>query len=175
MENKKYNVKNVYVAELKYYDKEHDGVEFGEELSLVVLSSFKKGNQTIFYNVLNEGEVLPTFGRSTKYGEYDSFGNQYGTKMHHLGGKLESGPCWVLRHDLSGFDYKEEISKKEIEDAILESEHYFKDRKMIAEQRCREKNHPFKMIKIIRKDSVAEDYMNYFFTEREEQRQKAKK
>ena len=176
MESKKFNRKNLYVAELKYYDEEANGVEFGQELSLVLLSNFKKGKETIYYNVLNEGEVLPTFGRSTEYGQYDSEGNQYGTKMRHLGGKLQTGLCWVLRHSLENYDYlPEELDRNAIEELVLESDYYFKDRKFIAERMRKERNHPFKMIKILRKDAVDEEYMNFFLQEREEERQKTKK
>ena len=176
MENKKFNRKNLYIAELRYFDEEHNGIEFGQELSLVVLSKFKKGKETIYYNVLNEGEVLPTYGRSTVYGQYDSNGNQFGTKMDLLGGKAQTGPCWLLRHTLENYSYlPEELDRNAIEELVLESDHYFKDRKAIAERMRKQRNHPFKMIKILRKDAVDEEYMNFFFQEREEERQKAKK
>ena len=172
---RKYSRKDLYLAELKYYDEEHNGVEFGEELSLVVLSSFKKGDETIYYNVLNEGEVLPTFGRSMEYGQYDENGEQYGTMMRHLGGKLQTGPCWVLRHNLDNYDLEEPVTREAIEDAVLNSEYYFKDRKEIAERKRKEKGNFFKMIKILRRDSADEEYMNFFFQQREEERQKTKK
>ena len=95
--------------------------------------------------------------------------------LRHIGGKLESGPCWLIRHDLTGYAFDEEVTIREIEDGILESEHYFKDRKMIAERRRREKDHPLKMIKILRSDKPHEEYMNFYFEKQEQERQQTKK
>ena len=74
--------------------------------------------------------------------------------------------------DLVGFQM---MSLKEIEDYLLDSKEYFKDRNDIAHQRLLSWSEPARMVSIIKKDNKSKMKMDEFFAERGHAIQKVKK
>lgn len=174
MSSIKFKRENLFLAEVKYFDKEKKGIEVSDNLSYVVVA--RCGNEKdgyTYFNALDMNDIHPVFERSSCYTNYYN-GMDYGNKMIFVGGWLENGPCWVIKSELSRRCFDEDVSLEEIEEAVLNSSNYFKDRKNIALKRFKKMKEPFKMIKIILDDSVKEDYYNYFFMERIFQKQKIK-
>ena len=70
---------------------------------------------------------------------------------------------------------KDIVTVKEIEDYLLDSKEYFKDRNDIAHQRLLSWSEPARMVSIIKKDSKSKMKMDEFFAERGHVIQKVKK
>ena len=172
MENK-FKREDLYIVGLRFYDKDHgeDGaLVLSDNLSyLIVAKSNVEGNNN-YYNVFDRKESYPLFKR-TNYANYTSDGEAYGTKMVIVsdGGFLETGPCWLIQEQLPE-EFGDEISLNTLEDLVLKSDKYFKDRKKIAKKRGL-----FKKIKYSFKDSENENNMNDFISEQYADCNKVKK
>ncbi len=147
-----------YIAGVRYLNLENNGIELSNNLSYVVVSKKKVGTEDIFYNVFLENESYPTFMRNRFYTNYTDNQESYGTKMNYQGGKLETGPCWILEGKV------EDVSIKDIEDIVLSSHYYFKDRIKIAERRL--KKYPIKLLKVLLKDYKQKEIMDKYFEKR---------
>lgn len=162
----------IRLAELKYFDEEHNGVEFGKPQSFGILF-FVKDN---YVNLFEPGECYPVFKRSRFYGSSDSDGNQFGTKLEIVSGDVVSGPCWVLRdNDFRSVFGRSVVDYETIENYILNSDYFFKDRMEIALKRLKKFKRPIKMMKTIESDMDKTVQMDEFFSERGHKVQKVKK
>ena len=166
----KISIDKVRRADLRYYDDEHHGIELTDSQSKAILVDLGFG----YLNLFNLGEGYPVFDRS-KFTNISSAGEDYGTKMIPLSENFDTGPCWVLeavnmRNELK----KAFVSIEDIENYILESSDFYKDRTEIARRRIRHLEHPVKMVRIINADKNAMRSMNEFFSARECGLQKVK-
>ena len=85
--------KDLKLAQVRYYDEKHNGLEYSEPLSNVILV---KTEDNLYDNLLNPGEAFPVFERVSKtFNQYSTDG-YYGTKMRFVSGKLASGEAWLL-------------------------------------------------------------------------------
>ena len=125
-----------YVAELKYTDGQR--VEIGQAPSYVVVEKqvdrFEDGlTYTRFVNVITN-EEYPAFSRSNKYGQYyyDLEGEEYqvGCKLIQESTTMKKGPCFILTRERM-----ENIPVQDIENMIIYSSRYFKDRARIMNRR----------------------------------------
>ena len=94
-------------------------------------------------------------------GQLDEY---FGTKVVQLTDEASTGPCWLIR-DNADFKDKldDQVTVEELEEYVLASPYYFKDRLEIAKARLRNFERPFTMTKIIRKDKEAyEEYIKFF-------------
>lgn len=162
MENK-FKREDLYIVGLRFYDKNYGkkgALVLSDNLSyLIVTKSNVEGNNN-YYNVFNRKESYPVFKR-TNYANYRSNGEAYGTQMELVsdGGFLESGPCWLMQEQLPE-EFGDEISLKTLEDLVLKSDKYFKDRENIAKRR-----NIIKGLKTHYKDLENKKMMNKFFDE----------
>lgn len=156
----KYKKNELFIAELRYLDSK-EGIEYDSPLSYVLLN--KKNNH--YYNVFDVFEEYPVFERSKCYSNCTSDGVEYGTMMYYRGGVIQDGPCWVIG---SAFPLqKDEFTKNELEDFIINDERFFKDRREVAPSRIK---NPLKLLKLLNKDDAKYDYMVYYLQEREIQK-----
>ena len=125
-----------YVAELKYTD--GNKVEMGEAPSYVVVEKqvdrFEDGlTYTRFVNIITN-EEYPAFSRSNKYGQYyydaDGEEHQVGCKLIQESTIMKKGPCFILTRERM-----ENIPVQDIENMIIYSSRYFKDRARIMNRR----------------------------------------
>lgn len=173
---RKLNKENLFLAELKYFDKEHNGIEVSEDLSYVIIERFGNEKEGYTYlNVFDRLESLPVFKRNTCYENYKN-GICYGSKIESVSSFFETGPCWLIKSSLVDDSNlpEETISLEELEDVVLKSNNYFKDRKLIAIKRMKRFDNIIKMLQVIRNDNKHEDYMNYYFETREKEKVKVK-
>lgn len=162
----------IKLAELKYFDEKHNGVEFTEPQSLGILL-FVKGR---YVNLFEPGECYPVFKRNRFYGCFDGNGSQYGTKLEIASGEAITGPCWVLRDvDFKDVFGKSIVDYEDIENYVLGSDDFFKDRMKIALERLEKFRRPAKMMKIINRDMDKTIEMEEFFLDRGHKVQKVKK
>ncbi len=125
--------KEFYIAELKYTDGQR--VEMGDAPSYVVVEKDKEYlgdgvNLTRFVNLFS-GEEYPTFSRSRDTGLYrygdpadlTGDGIQYGCGLIQESTEMKEGPCYLLTGEKM-----ENISRKDIENMVIYSSRYFKDR-----------------------------------------------
>lgn len=155
MENK-FKKDELFIAELRYLDSER-GIEYDSPLSYAILN--KKDKE--YYNVFDMFEEYPVFERSRCYSNCTSDGVEYGTKMIYRGGTIKNGPCWVID---SKFPLeKDEFTKSELEDFIINDERFFKDRREVAPSKIK---NPLRLLKLLQRDDKDYEYMNYYLQER---------
>lgn len=162
MENK-FKREDLYIVGLRFYDKDHgkDGaLVFSDNLSYLIVTKSKVEGNNNYYNVFDKKETYPLFKR-TNYANYRSNGEAYGTKMELVsdGGFLETGPCWLVQEQLPE-ELGDEVSLKTLEDLVLKSDKYFKDREIIAKKR-----NIIKGLKTHYKDLENKRIMDKFFDE----------
>ena len=164
----KFNTSDLYLAEVKYADKEK-GIEVMEPISY----AFVYHQDNSFYNVITK-EEHPTYER-VPYPNRTIDGEDYGTKVRLLSDIDTNGECYLLtRTKCSELFKKDSVELDTIEDYILNSTYYFKDRVGIAINRLTELKQPFKMIRIIKNEYSKKEEIDEYFRERERSRQKVK-
>ena len=157
---KNFRKDSLKLAELKYYDHKHNGIEVSEPLSYIVL--VQVGDR--YFNALDPIEELPTFERV--HGTTNSYGDDYyGTKVRLVTDGCSTGPCWLIStdYDIQKKFEGEEVTKRELEDYVLNSRDYFKDRYDIAFNRLYRGERLFKMLDIINKDITKKRNIDRFF------------
>lgn len=164
----KFNTSNLYLAEVKYADKEK-GIELMDAISYAFI--YHKDNS--FYNVITK-EEYPTYIR-VPYPNRTIDGEDYGSKVSLLNDINTTGECYLLTN-INGrvLFNEEEIDLLSIENYILDSSYYFKDRVGIAINRLVDLKEPFKMIRIIKNEYSKKEEIDEYFREREKSRQKVK-
>ena len=163
--------KCIKLVDLKYYV-DGCGVEHGESLSKGILVDFGNGR---YVNPFCIYDSYPIFERS--HSSNTTFdGHSFGTRVCHVANKLVTGPCWVLDNkDFSKEIGKDEISLDDLENFILTSNDFYKDRIRIAEKRMYKGKKKHKMMRVIAHDEELLAEMERFFIEREHGIQKVKK
>lgn len=157
--NIRFKTKDIKLAELKYYDKDHGGMEYMNSLSLIFVVKF--GDE--YVNLLNIYEAYQTYER-VPYSNTTNDGEDFGTMISLVSGVERNGPCWLLTGQRANDLFEEEtISIEELEDYVLDSKDYFKDRYNIAFNRLYRGERPFKMLEIIKKDITKKRDIDRFF------------
>ena len=168
----KIKTNRIKLADLRFFDAEHNGIELSDSLSKGILVDVD-GNGN-YSNLFCLGEAYPVFKRAP-ISNVTSGGLSYGTKVYHVSNELVTGPCWVLTScDFAKFFKNSEVSLETLENYVLAAEEFFKDRISIAEKRISNGKNIAKMSGIIKKDEEARNLMNDFFGEREKAVQKVK-
>lgn len=168
----KVNTNKIKLAEVKFFDKEHSGVEFGSPLSYVMLYEVDDEYTSVFngkkyINLFGPDDIDLVFERSRFYSCYNSDGVDYGTKLNFVTGQLKTGPCCVL----TGLDFSEvfnsdSVDYESLQSYVLKSDKYFMDRVNIAKERLIAFRNPVRMLRIIDRDKVEAEKMNKYFAER---------
>ncbi len=161
----------IRIADLRYYE-ENKGIELSDSLSKVILVDYSGDGS--YFNPFSLEEEYPIFKRAP-ISNVRNDGISYGTKMYYVGNELVTGPCWVLTNvdfgEVSGIS---SVSMSDLEDYILTSPEFFKDRVLIASNRLGISRQANKMKKIIDNDIGNIEKMYNFFEERKTGRQKVK-
>lgn len=167
-----FKVRDLKLAELKYYDEEHNGIEVMEPLSYVVL--LRMGNS--YVNFFKPEEIYPVFERTPYANVSVKDGEEFGTKVRLLTDEEDcvSGPCWLLDREDDSCDKRDVVSVLEVEDYVLNSYRYFKDRIAIANERLKNFEHPFLMWRIIKRDGDKALEIEKFFEDRKKSSVKVK-
>ena len=160
-------VKDLKVADVRYFDMAHNGIEYAEPVSRVVL--LNRGDTYI--NLLNPGEIAPIYRRIPNTTNAYSTEDYFGTKIEHVCGEEVTGEAWLLADvDFSRIFASDEVSLKEVEDYVLRSTFYYHNRAEIIENRLHQKR-PNKREIMLMVDTQVEDEkkkaeMDKFFAER---------
>ena len=164
----KINTRDLKLAEVRYYDAEHNGLELTRPLAYVVL--LNRGDT--YVSLLNPGEIAPIYERVPRTVNVTSTGDYFGTKVRQLSGDSDSGEVWLLTdYDFVTKISKEKVDINDVEDYVLDSNLFFKDRIALAESRAkRSAIQRFKMGKIIAADQEDMNNMLSFFAERASQK-----
>lgn len=164
----KIKTKDLKLATLRYFSEENRGVEVDSPLGCYAFL-VEIGKDT-YVNPFNPLEEYPIFKR-VPYSNTTMSGEDYGTKIMSVNNILREGPCYVLS-DSSIVEYfsGEEIDLEVLEEYMLKSRGYFRERKTAALARL--KKHPIKMYKILKNDEKMEAEVENFFAERGVQLQK---
>lgn len=159
----------IRLAELKYFDAKHNGIEYGDAQSYVLLYEVpdKCTSSVKYVNFFDFCDTYPVFKRSKFYGAFTKDGVDFGTKIVPVSDDVSTGPCFLLTdvnfRDVFGRD---NVTIDVLENYILKSEKYFKDREMIARRRLHDFREPIGMVRIINKDKKSRAKMEEFFAER---------
>lgn len=169
---KVWDLSKVKIADLRFFDKEHNGIELSEPLSKgILIGPLEDGR---YYNPFCLDDNYPIFGRDF-ISNVSLNGESYGTKVYHVSNELATGPCWVL----TNIDLKDEIdnacvSFSDIEAYVINSSYYFKDRAPLIKGRTKGRKGR-KLLRQYLSDMENEKVMDEFFAVRECGVQKIKK
>lgn len=166
-ENDKINLKKIRIGVLKNFSLENNGVEVTENLAYVVLEEGINPRYLNIYEIFEIYDNIPIFER-LPYSNTTRSGEDFGSKLRVVQGEdnLKSGPCYILlKDDLSDYLGKDFISAEELEEYIINSKYYFKDREELVLERI--KKHPIKMAKILYNDYLNREKVKEFFEERD--------
>ena len=142
---KKIKVENIKVAEIREFDVEHNGVAMNFYSYLFLLE--KDG---VYINPFDVFEDYPIYKR-LPYSNTTLDGEDFGSKIKLIHGEEKDGPCIVLStKKFSNFTDLKEFSLEQLENIVLLSSRYFKDREKIVKERF--KYNPIIKNKYMRKD-----------------------
>lgn len=158
MENKVIKTDDLYFATIKYYEKDK-GVEVVENFAYAFL--IKMDN--MYINPFSPLDLFPVFDR-VPYPNYTLSGEEFGSKLRLLNTIDRSGPCFIVVGEKL-FD-KEEVNYEELEEYVINSKLFFKDRLPIAKERMKKFKSPLKMCEIILSDEKKLDNYESYFSER---------
>ena len=170
------NTKDLKIAAIRYYDDEHNGMEFTDPVSHVVL--LNRGDTYI--NLLNPGEVCPIWVRVPNTTNAIGSSDEYiGTKIDIVQGDIQSGEAWLIDDtDMSSCFGKENVSLRDVENYVISSSDYFHNRAELIQDRLRRERMSYRqrreLIKIKEHDGVKFGEMEAFFEERGVQKVKQK-
>ena len=154
-----------YVAELKYTDGSR--VELGDAPSYAIVQKFQEdlgdGHfYTRFVNIFS-GEEYPAYSRSNSCGQYyyNDRGEEYqiGCRLIQESTEMKKGPCYLLTNERM-----ENISKTDIENMVINSNRYFKDRVGILNRRGKK---DLATRRIIFEDQRKQEELLDYFAERD--------
>ena len=160
----KVNTSDLKLAEVRYYDVPHNGLEYTKPLAYVVL--LNRGDT--YVSLLNPGDIAPIYERVPYTSNAVGTEDYIGTKIRQVSGESVSGEAWLL----TDFDFTTKFDRKDVEieaveDFVLGSGLFFKDRISLAQDRARRSGvRRFLMGKIIEKDQEPMREMLEFFEER---------
>ena len=164
MENRLIDANKVRLARVKYYDVENNGAELSEHEAYAFLIQV---NDHKFINPFDLAEDLPVLDR-TFYANVTPKGEEYGTKLIHVSGELDNGPCYVLeRLSVKDLFKKDSVSISDLRKYILRSRKFFVDRRHIIS----ELDEPFikksRFLPTILADEASMDKLKRFFSDHE--------
>lgn len=167
----KINSDRVRIADVRYYV-EGRGIELSDSLGKVILVD-ADGNDK-YINPFAVEEEYPVFKRAFASNVRREDGLVYGTMMHHVCGKLVTGPCLVLTNaSFSEVLGKREVLLSDIEKFILKSNDFYKDRiKIISSKNSNSLMYKYR--EVILDDSKRMEQLEGFFRERESVKKKIK-
>lgn len=154
----KIKTKDLSLATLKYYE-EGCGVEVSDNFSYAFLVKVNG----VYINPFSQLELYPVFER-VPYSNTTLDGEEFGSKLRLLNDIDVTGPCYIIV-GTNMFD-KEEISIEELENFILKSSNFFRDRFYIAKDRLTKFKQPLKMMSIMKKDVLKLDDIDEYFGDR---------
>lgn len=143
---KKINSKEIILAEVRRYDKELGGLVI-EDYKPYALIINKNGK---YYNIFNDKEELPLLAR-VPYNNYTKDGIAYGTKNVEITPLGKRSLCYLKVATLDSV-IDSDVSKKDLEEYILNSKYFFRERAVIARERLKKLKEPKRMIKVLRQD-----------------------
>lgn len=160
-------VKDLTVADVRYFDKAHNGMEYTQPLSRVVL--LNRGDTYI--NLLNPGEIAPIYRRVPNTTNPLGTEDYFGTKIEHVCGEEVTGEAWLLADvDFSRIFHSEYVDIKDIEDYVLRTCDYYHNRADLIESRLQRGGLSTRDIMLLVdtkvKDSHSKEEMDRFFAER---------
>ncbi len=160
-------VKDIKLADVRYFDKVHNGLEFTDPVSRVVL--LNRGDTYI--NLLNPGEIAPVYRRIPNTTNPFSTEDYFGTKIEHVCGNEATGEAWLLADvDLRSVFHKDEVTLDEVEDYVLRSCYYYHNRAELIESRLNRGKLSTRDIMLLVdtkvKDAHSKVEMDKFFAER---------
>lgn len=151
----------VWLAEVKYYSKEDNGIELTEPLSYAFVVDL---DDEEFVNPFNVADDLPVFKR-LPYGNYRTNGEGFGSKVMLVNNIEKTGLCFVLCKNVGDMGIEGDIvTSKDLVDYMFDSGLYFKDRKQFFNERALRK--PFSIRKLVAKDEQKYANMMSFLLER---------
>jgi hypothetical protein len=163
------NVKDLKVADVRYFDTARNGLEFVAPVSRVVL--LNRGDTYI--NLLNPGEIAPIYRRIPNTTNPYSTEDYFGTKIEHVCGEEKTGEAWLLADvDFKSIFHGDVVTIEDVEDYVLRSSSYFHNRAEVIERRLQSHRSKLSNRDIVLlidtkvKDGHSKEAMDKFFAER---------
>lgn len=173
----RFNVEDLKIAELRCFA--NNNIKLTKPFGYGVLLRIDEDS---YVNILNIGERYPIFEkkqildftaedeiRIKNVGEYNGNAIQLVANED----QLKDGACWLIKGG-SFVGLEEQVTLEQIEDYVLNSELFFKDRMDIAKDRLKKLKRPVKMLGIIEKDRSGLAIINSYFEKYEDSKVKRK-
>lgn len=142
-----FNVRDLKLGQVRYFDKDHNGIEVIPVSAYVIL--FKNGND--YYNIFNVDNVYPVYKR-VPYSNTTMDGEDFGTKIVLDSGECKDGLCYVLENKSLMLLFKKDVvSYEELLEYVINSKFFFVDRLDML------KNYPSFLPKDKRNHKIAAD------------------
>lgn len=164
----KYEVKNLRLAELRYYSKEDNTILLSENLSYILLE--KVGNS--YTNIFDGETASPIFFKTPDFNTVLSDIN-YGGKVKFLNSMDKTGFCYIIcKENLKDITNLDVISSTKLENIVMTSNYYFKDRLGIVRRRFG--YNPFIYAEFLMKDIDNKEKMEEIFMRKKKQYKKVR-
>lgn len=164
----------LHLAELRYFDKAHNGVELTEPLGYGIIREFGHEGEESYEEVCSGmmGEKFPILKR-VPYANYTADGNAFGTKLQLVSDSIDTGLCWVIDNS----NMEKALGIDEVDDDILKnyvllSKRFFYNRVYQAQDEIDKNNRTLLMKRVIMRDKPSHYKVEQFLAERKEQKQK---
>lgn len=164
----KIKTRDLREAAVRHFDVANNGLEYTLPLSRVIL--LNRGDTLI--NVLNPGEIAPIYYRVPNTTNYSgSMDDYFGSKVDLEQGKTKDGEAWLLEDtDFRLIFGEEEVSLREIEDYVINSNNFYHNRAELIKNRLQHERVSLKdkrrYAEILVRDEVSQGEMDSFFAER---------
>ncbi len=157
--NNNIDAKRIRMGKITYFDVEHNG-SLVPPIDTYVFMVNVNGT---YINPFNLNMELPVYDR-VPYSNTTRDGESYGTKIKHVQGEVENGPCIVLdKTDVGRLYGEEKISTDMLEEYMLRSDKFFIDRIELYEKIKTKKNLFWALdnrLATIRKRDVSQQYFD---------------
>lgn len=155
----------VWLAEMKFYSKENNGIEVSDPLTYAFVVDLGDGQ---FANPFNVSDEFPVFKR-TLYSNYTQDGEGFGTKVVLVNTIDRTGPCYILSKNVGDMGLMGDIvSSEQLIDYMFKNSDrlFFKDRKQFAKDKL--KKRPFTLRKFMELEEEKTAAMAMFLADRHE-------
>ena len=163
MKSKKIDANKLRLAQLKYFDEAHNGVE----VNGLDAYAFLYNSDGHYINPFDSFTALPVYER-LPYSNTTRDGEDFGSKIIYVQGDKSSGPCYVMGNttmrELFG---AKEITEEVLKNYIIKSRKFFIDRPVLMRALSKKdlRRYQDKLIK----DAEMMDRLTEFFESHEEE------
>lgn len=165
----KIDTKNLKIADVRYYDSEHNGLELTCPISKVVL--YNRGDT--YVNLLNPIDFTLVCKRVPGPTSWE--GERLETRIVPLAGQVVTGEAWLVTDfDFGNYFGSDTVDLEDVENFVLHSSYFYKDRLAIVQRKLSQGRISWglrrDLMEVLASDMEEHEAMKEFFEERKPQK-----